>query len=278
MPSLAEGRSCRLLDLSLQVFSTPEIAARRLVAARRPDRGVAAFTCNVDHVMLTRSDRTFREAYGRADVVTMDGAPVALLSRWTGAAGAVRVTGVDIVEALGGVGAEQGLRLGIVGGVPGRAQRAGLALQSANPGLPDVLARTPSAGFEIGGDEDEALVRDLAAQGLDVVVVCLGAPKQELWIDRHRDEIPGAVLIGAGATVDYLAGAIRRAPAAFQKTGTEAFWRLSTEFPRLWRRYLVRDSAFILLFAAVLARHHARFGTPLPTPRRPHDENTEAAP
>ncbi|GLZ51669.1 WecB/TagA/CpsF family glycosyltransferase [Actinomycetospora sp. NBRC 106378] len=261
----------------MQVFSTPEVAARRLVAARRPDRAVAAFTCNVDHVMLTRADRSFREAYGRADVVTMDGAPVALLSRWTGTPGAVRVTGVDIVAALGSVAAEQRLRMAIVGGAPGRADRAGRALADANPGLPRVLALSPSAGFPLGGPEDEALVRALADLALDVVVVCFGAPKQELWIDLHRDELPGAVLIGAGATVDYLSGAITRAPAVFQRTGTEAFWRLGTEFPRLWRRYLLRDSPFLVLFAVTLARHHARTAPAVPTPRPAADDVPEAA-
>jgi N-acetylglucosaminyldiphosphoundecaprenol N-acetyl-beta-D-mannosaminyltransferase len=260
-PERDEGFSWRVLDLSLQVFSTPEIAARRILAAWREDRAVTVFTCNVDHVMLTRADPRFREAYRRADLVTMDGAPVALLSRWTGATGARRVTGVDVVAALAAEASRQGLRMAVVGGEPGRAELAGAALAAANPGLPEVVTACPPVGFALGGPEDDALVEMLRREAPRVVVACFGAPKQELWMDRHRDDLPGAVLIGAGATVDYLSGAVRRAPAVFQQTGTEAFYRLATDFRRLWRRYLLRDSRFVGLFALVLARHLAQLTT-----------------
>lgn len=256
-PAHADRRH-HLLDVDLHVFPSPQAAALDVLGrGAGAERGVGVFTCNVDHVMLMSRDRRFRDAYSRADVVTIDGAPLALLSRWTGTSAARRVTGVDLTVALLGVAAEHGLRVALVGGAPGRADQAAANIRGRVPELPEMLVRSPRMGFATGDDEDLRLVEALREYAPSIVIVCLGAPKQELWIDLHRADLPGAVLVGAGATIDYLSGDVARAPGIFQRTGTEAFYRLTTEFPRLWRRYLVRDSRFVIQFARTIAHHVA---------------------
>lgn len=247
-----------LLDINLQVFGSVTAAATIIVRrARRSSTGTSVFTCNVDHVMLMNHDERFREAYQRADVVTIDGAPLALLSKWTGTANARRVTGVDLTEALVARAAQDGLRVALIGGAPGRGAQAATNLRHRFPELPDMFVDSPRMGFQLGDEEDARLVRALKDYRADVVIVCLGAPKQELWIDRHRAELAGAALVGAGATIDFLSGHQPRAPRVFQATGTEAVYRLATDFRRLWRRYLMRDTRFLMLFAAILLTHVA---------------------
>ncbi|MEJ2862403.1 WecB/TagA/CpsF family glycosyltransferase [Actinomycetospora flava] len=247
-----------LLDINLQVFESEADAAEKILArAAKRARGTSVYTCNVDHVMLMNTDQRFRDAYESADVVTIDGAPLALLSKWTGTSNASRVTGVDLTVAMIALAAKRGLRVALVGGAEGRATRAAANLRSRFPGLPEMFVDSPRMGFEHGDSEDDRLVAALQAYRPDVVVVCLGAPKQELWIARHRADLPGATLVGAGATIDFLSGYQSRAPQFFQKTGTEAAYRLCTDFRRLWRRYLVRDTRFLLMFVTILLVHGA---------------------
>ncbi|WP_157647294.1 WecB/TagA/CpsF family glycosyltransferase [Actinomycetospora chiangmaiensis] len=207
--------------------------------------------------MLMKKDARFAAAYSRAEVRTIDGAPLALLSRITGTRSARRVTGVDLTSDLIDLAAEQGLRVALVGGADGRVEEAARRLAVSHPRLGRVFTASPAMGFSIGDDDDRQLVSDLAEFRPDIVIVCLGAPRQEMWIDEHKHRFPGCVLVGAGGTIDFLSGAAARAPKICQRSGTEALWRLSTEFPRLWRRYLVRDIGFLAQFPVVVGGYAA---------------------
>ena len=91
---------------------------------------------------------------------------------------------------------------------------------------------------------DEALVDRIAAAKPDFVLVALGAPKQEFWIHRNRARLRPAVLLGVGATLEFLAGRVRRAPAWISRAGLEWLFRLALEPRRLARRYLINDPQF----------------------------------
>ncbi|WP_328305211.1 WecB/TagA/CpsF family glycosyltransferase [Actinomycetospora sp. NBC_00405] len=250
------GHQHHLLGVNLRLYSSVQSAADELIQeARNSSVAVSVFTCNVDHMMLMRRDEDLRDAYSRADVVTIDGAPLALLSRWTGASNAPRVTGVDLTSALIAEAAASDLRVALIGGAPGRGEEAARRLKLAHPNLGNVLTDSPQMGFGLGDEEDARLIRRLKAFAPHIVVVCLGAPKQELWIDMHRRELPGAVMVGAGATIDFLSGAQARAPKLFQRTGTEAVFRLLTDFRRLWRRYLLRDLRFLCTATVVITTY-----------------------
>lgn len=91
------------------------------------------------------------------------------------------------------------------------------------------------------------VVEALASLEPDLVFVCLGSPKQDVWVSRWRAKLPPAVYIGAGAAVDFVAGTKRRAPRALQRLGLEWAFRLAQEPRRLARRYLVRGPAFAMV-------------------------------
>lgn len=251
-------------DADLSAIPTQIVAGVRLAALDLPataevmadlvgsPRGHATYTCNVDHVMMLKSDPEFARAYAEATLVTADGAPLVALARALGGPVERRVTGADLVPALAGVAARRGLVLALVGGKEGVAQRASELLTAANPGLTAVAPAPPPFGFRIGDASDDELVRSLQDIGPSLVVVCFGAPKQELWIAAHRGSLPGAVLLGAGASLDFVVGEQTRAPLLWQRLGLEFVWRLLGDWPRLWRRYLLRDSGFVLLAAREL--------------------------
>jgi N-acetylglucosaminyldiphosphoundecaprenol N-acetyl-beta-D-mannosaminyltransferase len=88
----------------------------------------------------------------------------------------------------------------------------------------------------------------------DLVLVALGAPKQELWIAEAAPDLRPAVLLGIGAAVDFVAGVARRAPGWMSASGLEWFFRLAQEPRRMWRRYLVRDPEFLVIVLRDLLR------------------------
>jgi N-acetylglucosaminyldiphosphoundecaprenol N-acetyl-beta-D-mannosaminyltransferase len=216
-------------------------------------QGSVVVTCNVDHVVLRSRNADFARAYDDAHIVTADGAPLVAFSRLVRRGLPERVTGADVVARLPALAAKRGLRVALVGGAPGVADGAAQRLVSQAPGMPTPLAVAPAMGLKLGSEQDDAILQALQAYDPHVVVVSFGAPKQELWMHRHHRDLPGSVLVGGGAALDFVVGLQRRAPRWVQKAGGEWLWRLLHDFPRLSHRYLVQDASFMPLAVRELA-------------------------
>jgi N-acetylglucosaminyldiphosphoundecaprenol N-acetyl-beta-D-mannosaminyltransferase len=218
-------------------------ALDRVEALVAAGRGGAVFTPNVDHVVRAERDPAFRKAYDRADLKLADGAPLVWVSRLLGPRLPERVAGADLAWPLLERAAARRWRVALVGGAPGAAERVA-ALARERLGL-EALTECPRLEpCGRGAEGDEAAARVAAARP-HLVLAAFGAPKQELWIDRHREQLAPAVLAGVGASLDFIAGHVRRAPRWVSRMGMEWFWRLASEPRRLWRRYLVDDPAFL---------------------------------
>ena len=116
-----------------------------------------------------------------------------------------------------------------------------------------VGAHSPSFGFEKHEDECEELVRIVNESGANVLLVGVGAPKQEKWIMKYRDKMPEVkVFMALGATIDFEAGTLKRAPKIWQKIGMEWLYRCMKEPKRLFKRYFVDDMQFFYYFGKQL--------------------------
>ncbi len=244
-----------LFGTRFQVLGSVDEAAERIADLVGRGSAASVFTCNVDHVMLMRKHAGFRRAYDRSTFVTADGSPIVTTAKLAGQPLGVRVTGADLVPALAKTAAARSLRVALVGGAEGVGVEAAELLRGQNPGLNVVLTASPSMGFQDGDAADDQLMRQLRSTRPDIVIVCFGAPRQELWIDGHAWQLPGTVFMGAGAALDFVVGRQRRAPRMFQRLGIEWMHRLATNFSRLWRRYLIQDSQFAVVAARELVRH-----------------------
>lgn len=158
------------------------------------------------------------------DLVLADGSSIVTASRFTGDAPPLptRVTGTDFVHALGAASAEHGLRLAFVGGKPGIAVIAAHNLMGQYPGSNVVLSLD---GYDDLADPAVAIAR-LNAANADVVMVCLGNPRQEAWIAEHDAALTAPVIFGNGGALDFTAGAVTRAPQWVQDRGMEWAYRL----------------------------------------------------
>jgi N-acetylglucosaminyldiphosphoundecaprenol N-acetyl-beta-D-mannosaminyltransferase len=201
--------------------------------------GGAVFTPNIDHVVSAESNAAFRDAYSRADLSLVDGQPLLWASRILGPALPEKISGADLIHPLMERAGQRGWRVFLVGGAPGSAMRAAERF-TGEWGVQIAGLEEGRIGLE-PGPADEALLARIAEARPHLVLVALGAPKQELWIDARRARLAPAVALGVGAALDFAAGAVRRAPLFLRLAGLEWLYRLAQEPRRLARRYLWND-------------------------------------
>jgi N-acetylglucosaminyldiphosphoundecaprenol N-acetyl-beta-D-mannosaminyltransferase len=203
------------------------------IAAHRQDAARCRQVCTVnpEFIVDARRDPAFAAALRRADLRVPDGVGVLWAARRQGVRLRERVTGSDGIYAICARAAVEGWRVFFLGAAPGVAAQAAARLQACYPGL---LVAGSYAGSP--ADETWPVIRSaLEAARPDVLLVAYGHPRQDLWIDRHRVELPAAVAIGVGGAFDFVAGVARRAPRWVQRLGLEWLHRLLRQ-PWRWRR------------------------------------------
>jgi N-acetylglucosaminyldiphosphoundecaprenol N-acetyl-beta-D-mannosaminyltransferase len=206
--------------------------------------------CNVHSVVAATQDTEFGHVVNEADMATPDGAPVAWMLRRLGHTGQQRINGPDLMWRYCEQAQSRNELIYFYGSTEKTLATLKLKLLAAFPNLK--IAGTISPPFRaFTPDEDGAIVEQINASGAGVVFVSLGCPKQELWMAEHRGRIH-AVMIGVGAAFDFHAGTIKRAPKWMQDSGLEWLHRLVSEPRRLWKRYLVTNTIFVVLAAKQL--------------------------
>src|SRR5690606_5253005 len=161
-------------------------------------------TCNVDHVMCLQKDELFRRIYREAHAVVADGMPIVWTSRIAGTPLKQRVAGSDMLTELGLWLERKRYRLFFLGAAEGVAEEAKRRLQERFPALMIVGCYSPPFGFESMEEENEKIVAMIREARPDILLVGLGAPKQEKWIYRRYRQYRVPVSIGVGATFDFL--------------------------------------------------------------------------
>jgi N-acetylglucosaminyldiphosphoundecaprenol N-acetyl-beta-D-mannosaminyltransferase len=231
-------------------------ALDRIAALVAGGRGGQVYTPNVDHVVLAERDAEFREAYAGAALSLADGTPIVWAARLLGLPLPERVAGSDLMWPLAERAARAGWRVYLLGAGPGVAEAAAAALRD-RLGLEVVGTDAPVIRLD-GPDDSAAALGRIQAARPQLLFVALGAPKQEIWLHRHRAALRGVVSLGIGAGLDFVAGRVPRAPRWMARAGLEWTWRLAREPRRLWRRYLLDDPWFaVVLWRAWRARRAA---------------------
>ncbi|GAB4383900.1 MAG: WecB/TagA/CpsF family glycosyltransferase [Elainellaceae cyanobacterium] len=204
-------------------------------------------TPNAHHIMMLQHDALFREIYRKAFLSVPDGVPLLWAARILGTPLNGRVNGTDLFEQLCAVAAEKNLKVFLLGGRPGAADKAKEVLQARHPGLNIVGTYCPPYGFEKNPDELALINAKIHATAPHLLFVGLGAPKQEKWIYAHYQELNVPVSLGIGVSFELVADMVRRAPVPMQKLGLEWLFRLFMEPKRLWQRYILGNPYFVWL-------------------------------
>ena len=188
-------------------------------------------------------DESFRAILNEASLVLPDGAGVVLGAKILKTPLKEKVAGIDFAANLLGVLEETGGRLYLLGGKPGIAEQAAENMKKTHPKL--CICGTADGYFDT--EKEQRIIEDINEKKPDLLFVCLGFPKQELWIDTHKHELGAKVCMGIGGSLDVFAGTVKRAPVGFQKLGLEWLYRLIKQPSRLVRMLALPKFGFTVL-------------------------------
>ncbi|MDP3518317.1 MAG: WecB/TagA/CpsF family glycosyltransferase [Pseudohongiella sp.] len=218
---------------------------------------------NPDCVNIARRNPAYRRALNQADLVAPDGIGMRIAGKMLGKSFRQNVNGTDLFPRLCERLATDGGRLYLLGGHPGVAEQVAAWIGQNHPGV-------EIAGMHHGyfnHDDQQTLIESIRASRADVLLVAMGAPQQDLWIQTHAKDAGVKVAMGVGGLFDFYANRIPRAPQWLREMGLEWTFRLYQEPRRMWRRYLVGNFRFLLAIAmqrwlgsidvALLSQEHA---------------------
>ena len=213
-----------ILGVKVDMVTIPE-AADKIMEFLNEDGMHEVYTPNSEIIMVAYKDQEFADILNKASLLTADGIGVVYASRILKKPIKERAAGYDIAcKVLEKINYTDH-SLFLFGGKPGVAETAEKNLKAKYPGLK--IAGTRNGYFK--PEAEPEIVKQINESGADLIFVCLGAPKQEKWINAHRDELKTKVAMGIGGSLDVFAGTAERAPEFFCKTGLEWFYRLCKE-------------------------------------------------
>ncbi len=204
-------------------------------------------TPNAQHILTLQKDAHFREIYRQAFLVVPDGVSLLWAAKFLQTPLKGRVNGTDLFERLCAISVEKGLKIFLLGGRPGAAEKAKETLQARYPSLKIVGTHCPPYGFESNPAELALINANIKAAAPHILFVGLGAPKQEYWIYANYQQLGVPISLGIGVSFELVADMVKRAPVWMQKMGLEWFFRLIVEPRRLWQRYIIGNPHFIWL-------------------------------
>ena len=259
MTKSAASQSFSVLECRVDRITMTQAVSEteRMITERRKDELVF---CTVSTVLSARKDARLRKAIEHAALVAPDGMPLVWLGKRFGGAGIERVYGPDFMLAF--MSATGGsYRHFFFGGAEGVADALQGRLTRRFPSLQVVGAYSPPFSSSMTATTDE--VELINACRPDIVWVGLGHPKQEIWGFESHPHLDVPVIAAVGAAFDFHAGVKKEAPRWMQRSGLQWLHRVVKEPRRLWKRYLIGNTLFVVLIARDLLRGRLRRGSGL---------------
>lgn len=238
--ALARARRRRMRVLNTRVDVMSGLEALDLVSMTASVRPRHLCYVNAHSLNLAYGDDGYRDVISRADLVLNDGIGLDLAARMRGRRFPENLNGSDFTHRLLALAAAEGWRVYLYGGQPGVAAAARDRLCAAIDGLEIVGV---CDGYSDKSDAE--IAAGIRAARADAVIVALGQPKQELWLDAHLAATGCHLGVGVGAYLDFVSGRVPRAPLWMNRMGIEWLFRLAQEPGRMWRRYVVGNPLFL---------------------------------
>lgn len=236
-------RDCvKILDVGVDNITMDE-ATDKVVKFLEESRNHIICTPNAEIMMASYKDKELRDVLNNANMVVADGAGVVLASKILGNPLKGRIAGYDLVQRLINLKLNRKIRIFLLGGAPHVAQKAidrcsdveGVEFVGCNDGY---FKKT----------EESQIIDRINSLDVDVLLVGLGAPKQEKWIYENRDRLNVKVSIGVGGSFDVMAGEVKRAPKFFQEHGLEWLYRLCKQPKRFVRMLSLPKFVLIVMY------------------------------
>jgi N-acetylglucosaminyldiphosphoundecaprenol N-acetyl-beta-D-mannosaminyltransferase len=246
MTNLFERKTCRVIDVSVDIGNLAGIAQNIINAVSKPE-SFGGYICvaNVHMLTVAHENPRFKDVLVQANLTIPDGMPLVWTQKLKGHKDAERVCGPDLMLELCRLASDNHQAIFLLGGSPKTLELLAEKLKNQFPKLliagkhsPELLPEEPSM--------DINLIEQINHSGASILFVGLGCPKQEFWCATHAPHLK-PISIGVGAAFDFHAGTKKRPPLWVQKSGLEWLYRLISEPKRLWKRYLVSNTKFLQL-------------------------------
>lgn len=202
-------------------------------------------TPNVDHIVQLEKDEELKRVYENASLILTDGKPLIWISNWYKTPIKEKISGSDLFPRVCDLAAKKGYTMYLLGAAEGVADKAAKNLMNKYKGLNIVGTYSPPFGFEKDKLELKKIERQIQEVHPDILIVGLGCPKQEKYMYHHCKELDVPISFGLGASIDFEAGNIKRAPRWMSEHGLEWLYRITQDPKRLAKRYLVDDMKII---------------------------------
>lgn len=198
-------------------------------------------TPNVDHIVQLEAGGELCEVYKKADLILADGKPLIWISKWYGTPIKEKISGSDLFPLLCEHAMKKNYKMFFLGAAKGVATKAAENLSIKYPGLHIVGTYSPPMGFENNAFEIKKIEEKIKQVAPHILIVGLGCPKQELFIFHNKERLNVPISLGLGASLDFEAGNIKRAPRWMSNYGLEWLFRMFQDPKRLVKRYLIDD-------------------------------------
>jgi len=237
-------KTANILGVNVDKITMQE-AVEKVKLFLSENKNHSIYTPNAEIIMAAQRDPAIKNILNKADMLTADGAGVILASKILGLDLPAKVSGIDLAKRIFSISPQEKIKFFLFGGKPGVAEEAGEKISEAYPGLEIVGYRN---GY-FKSEQEKEIIDQINSSGADILLVALGAPKQEMWIHSHKGELKVKVCIGVGGSLDIFAGRVKLAPEFMRRNGLEWLYRLYKE---PWRFKRMLDlPRFVLLTLAV---------------------------
>lgn len=253
MPNSLPNLDCRQIIKTRIDGTSYQDACARIEQWANQTKSCYIVAANVHVVMMGYWDQNYQKILNQAALVTPDGMPLVWGLRLLGIKQQSRVYGPDLMLACCDHASQKQIPIFFYGGTNTMLNKLQANMKLKYPNL--IITGSYSPPFRPLTETEETIDRQrIEKSGAKVVFVGLGCPKQEEWMARQQGKLT-AVMIGVGAAFSFHSGEVAQSPRWMMSLGLEWLYRLTREPKRLWRRYLINNPTFILLFASQLVKY-----------------------
>lgn len=220
---------------------TMQEALETIDALIQENKNAYVVTPNVDHIVQLETNKELQDVYANASLILTDGKPLLWIAKWYGTPIKEKISGSDLFPLLCDMAAKKGYSMFFLGAAEGVAAKAADNLMNKYKGLHVIGTYSPPYGFENDSSEMNKIDAMIKKARPDILIVGLGCPKQEKFIYNNYKKLGVPISLGLGASFDFEAGNIKRAPKWMANHGLEWLFRITQDPKRLMKRYLIND-------------------------------------
>lgn len=221
---------------------TMQEALETIDALIQENKNAYVVTPNVDHIVQLETNKELQDVYANASLILTDGKPLLWIAKWYGTPIKEKISGSDLFPLLCDMAAKKGYSMFFLGAAEGGvAAKAADNLMNKYKGLQVIGTYSPPYGFENDSSEMNKIDAMIKKARPDILIVGLGCPKQEKFIYNNYKKLGVPISLGLGASFDFEAGNIKRAPKWMANHGLEWLFRITQDPKRLMKRYLIND-------------------------------------